>query len=243
MILFPAIDIKEGNCVRLLYGDMARATVYGSEPAFQAQQFAAAGCSWLHVVDLDGAVVGMAVNREAIKAILGVVDIPVQLGGGIRDRAGAEQWLQAGVSRIVLGTTAVRNPTLVRELAMAHPGKIAVALDTRGGQVATAGWVEDTKIPLLEAAKRFEGAGVAAILHTDIDRDGALTGANIAASAVLAEAVQIPVIVSGGVAGLSDLQQVRDARAAFAGVVVGRALYDGRVDLTEALSTLEGKHA
>ena len=238
MILFPAIDLKEGQCVRLLRGDMSAATVFGDDPAAQARSFAAAGCEWLHLVDLDGAFAGRPVNAEAVRAILAAVGVPVQLGGGIRDRATIEAWLEAGVARVILGTVAVEAPDLVRAAAAAHPGRIAVGLDARAGRVATRGWAEATEIEATDLARRFEDAGIAAIIYTDIERDGAMAGPDVAATAALARAVDIPVIASGGVSSLADLIALRDA-GPVAGAITGRALYDGAIDLPQALAALK----
>lgn len=238
MILYPAIDLKDGACVRLLRGDMDSATVFGSDPAAQARAFVAAGARWLHLVDLNGAFAGHAVNGDAVRAILTAVgDVPVQLGGGIRDRAGIDAWLDRGVARVILGTAAVEDPALVREAAAAHPGRIAVGIDARGGLVATRGWAETTRITAGDLARRFEDAGVAAIIFTDIDRDGAMQGPNIAATEALAGMVSIPVIASGGVSSLSDLLALRDA-GRIAGAISGRALYDGSLDLRAAIAAL-----
>ncbi len=237
MILYPAIDLKGGACVRLLRGDMGRATTYGEDPAAQARAFEAAGCEWLHVVDLDGAFAGRAENADAVRAILGAVSVPVQLGGGIRDRAGVEGWLEAGVARVILGTVAVEDPALVREVARAHPGRVAVGLDARAGRVATRGWAQATDLDALDLARRFEDAGIAAIVHTDIERDGAMGGPNVTATEAIARAVSAPVIASGGVSSLADLARLRDT-GAIAGAIAGRALYDGAVDLGEALALL-----
>ena len=198
MILYPAIDLKDGQCVRLLRGDMAAATVFGDDPAAQARAFAAAGCAWLHIVDLNGAFAGRPVNGAAVSAILGAVSVPVQLGGGIRDRAAIDAWLAAGVARVILGTVALRDPELVRAAARANPGRIAVGIDARDGMVAVEGWAETSDVTATDLARRFEDAGVAAIVYTDIDRDGAMQGPNVAATAALARAVAIPVIASGG---------------------------------------------
>jgi phosphoribosylformimino-5-aminoimidazole carboxamide ribotide isomerase len=239
MILYPAIDLKDGKCVRLLRGDMGAATVFGEDPAAQARAFEAAGCAWLHLVDLNGAFAGRPVNDAAVRAILAAVGIPVQLGGGIRDRATIEAWLEAGVARVILGTVAVEAPELVREAARAHPGRIAVGLDARAGRVATRGWAEETELEATDLARRFEDAGIAALIYTDIDRDGAMGGPNVAQTAALARAVSVPVIASGGVSSLADLLALRDA-GGIAGAITGRALYDGAIDLAEALATLRG---
>ena len=238
MILFPAIDLKEGQCVRLLRGDMSAATVFGDDPAAQARSFAAAGCEWLHLVDLDGAFAGRPVNAEAVRAILAAVGVPVQLGGGIRDRATIEAWLEAGVARVILGTVTVEAPDLVRAAAAAHPGRIAVGLDARAGRVATRGWAETSETLATDLARRFEDAGIAAIIYTDIERDGAMAGPDVAATAALARAVDIPVIASGGVSSLADLIALRDA-GPVAGAITGRALYDGAIDLPQALAALK----
>jgi phosphoribosylformimino-5-aminoimidazole carboxamide ribotide isomerase len=238
MILYPAIDLKGGACVRLLRGDMDAATVFNDDPGAQAAAFTAAGCDWLHVVDLDGAFAGASVNGAAVEAILSAVDVPVQLGGGVRDRAAIETWLERGVARVILGTAAARDPDLVRAAAKAHPGRIAVGIDARDGMVAVEGWAETTDLPAVDLARRFEDAGVAALVYTDIDRDGAMQGPNVAATAALARAVSIPVIASGGVSSLDDLRALRDCGAPLDGVISGRALYDGRIDLSEAVRTL-----
>ena len=237
MILYPAIDLKDGHCVRLLRGDMQAATVFGSDPAAQAAAFQDAGCTWLHLVDLNGAFAGRPVNAAAVAAILARVSVPCQLGGGIRDMATVAMWLDKGVARVILGTVAVENPDLVRQAAREFPGKIAVGIDARNGFVATKGWAQDTDIQATDLARRFEDAGVAALIYTDIDRDGAMGGPNIAATEALARAVNIPVIASGGVACLADLLALRDTRI-IAGAISGRALYDGAIDLTTALRAL-----
>jgi phosphoribosylformimino-5-aminoimidazole carboxamide ribotide isomerase len=237
MILYPAIDLKDGQCVRLLRGEMEAATVFGDDPAAQARAFSEAGCEWLHVVDLNGAFAGHPVNAAAVEAILAAVSIPVQLGGGIRDMATIEGWLERGLARVILGTVAVENPALVREAARAFPGRVAVGIDARQGRVATRGWAEETEVMASDLAHSFEDAGVAAIIYTDIERDGAMAGPNVAATAALARAVSIPVIASGGVSSLADLIALRDT-GVITGAIVGRALYDGAIDLAEALAAL-----
>ncbi len=237
MILYPAIDLKDGNCVRLLRGDMAAATVFGHDPAAQALKFQEAGCRWLHLVDLNGAFAGSPVNGAAVEAILKAVNVPAQLGGGIRDMATIAMWLEKGLSRVILGTVAVENPDLVREAAKAFPGKVAVGIDARKGFVATKGWAEETNVQATDLARSFEDAGVAAIIYTDIDRDGAMQGPNIEATEALARAVTIPVIASGGVSRMEDLTALQ-ATGVIAGAISGRALYDGAIDLAEALRVL-----
>ena len=239
MILYPAIDLKDGNCVRLLHGDMDKATVFGSDPAAQAAKFQDAGCEWLHLVDLNGAFAGQPVNGAAVEAILKRVKVPAQLGGGIRDLATIEMWLTKGLARVILGTVAVENPALVREAARAFPGKVAVGIDARGGRVATKGWATETDVMVTDLARSFEDAGVAAIIYTDINRDGAMGGPNIEATETLARAVSIPVIASGGVSSLADLIALRDT-GVIAGAISGRALYDGASDLGAALMALKG---
>lgn len=238
MILYPAIDLKDGKAVRLLRGDMDKATVFSDDPAAQALDFVAAGCDWLHLVDLNGAFAGQPVNAAAVEAILAQTSTPAQLGGGIRDMATIETWLAKGLARVILGTVAVENPTLVREAARAFPGQVAVGIDARGGKVATKGWAEATDVDATDLAKSFEDAGVAAIIYTDINRDGAMQGPNIEATAALAHAVSIPVIASGGVSSLADLVALRDCGAKLNGAISGRALYDGAIDLSEALALL-----
>lgn len=239
VIPYPAIDLKEGACVRLHQGDMARATVYDADPADQARRFEAQGFPWLHVVDLEGAVAGRGVNREAVAAILDAVSIPIQLGGGIRDMAAVQHWLGRGVRRVVLGTAALRNPELVREACRHFPGQVAVAIDAREGHVAVEGWTALSEVAAVDLARRFEDAGVAALIHTDIERDGTGRGLNVAACAALARAVAVPVIASGGVASLADLEAVKaEADAGIEGVILGRALYDGRLDAAAALALL-----
>ena len=237
MILYPAIDLKDGQCVRLLRGDMAAATVFGDNPAAQALKFQAAGCEWLHLVDLNGAFAGSPVNGAALEAIVKAVKVPAQLGGGIRDMATIEAWLAKGLARVILGTVAVENPALVRQAARSFPGKIAVGIDARRGFVATKGWATETTVQATELARSFEDAGVAAIIYTDIDRDGAMQGPNIEATAALARAVSIPVIASGGVSSMDDLIALRDT-GVIAGAISGRALYDGAIDLGTALKAL-----
>ncbi len=239
MILYPAIDLKDGQCVRLLKGDMDSATVFGDDPARQAARFEAAGCEWLHLVDLNGAFAGRPVNAAAVEAILARVSVPVQLGGGIRDMATIETWLGKGLARVILGTVAVEDPGLVRDAARAFPGRIAVGLDAIDGRVATRGWAEKTDRLAADLALEFEDAGVAALVYTDIDRDGAMGGPNIAATEALARSVTIPVIASGGVSSLADLRALRDT-GVIAGAISGRALYDGALDLREALAALAG---
>jgi phosphoribosylformimino-5-aminoimidazole carboxamide ribotide isomerase len=237
VILYPAIDLKEGQAVRLRRGDMAQATVFNTDPAAQARAFVAAGAGWLHLVDLDGAFAGRPMNRAAVEAILAAVAVPCQLGGGIRDRFTIDSWLAAGVTRVILGTAALKDPELVKEACRVHPGRVAVGIDARGGRVAVQGWAETAEISALELALRFEDAGVAAIVFTDIDRDGLLGGANVEATAALAHQLSTPVIASGGVASLDDLRALRDA-GGIAGAIIGRALYDGRIVLKDALAVL-----
>jgi phosphoribosylformimino-5-aminoimidazole carboxamide ribotide isomerase len=237
LTVYPAIDLKAGQVVRLAEGDMARATVYGDDPAAQAEAFAAAGADHLHVVDLDGAFAGRAVNATAVAAVVAAFPGRVQLGGGIRDRAAIERWLDLGVDRVVIGTAALENPELVKQAARDLPGRIVVAVDARDGMVATRGWAEVSDMPIAELGQRFVDAGVAALLFTDVGRDGLLKGCNIAATTALARAVPIPVIASGGVAGLGDiLELARHVADGIEGVITGRALYDGRLDLAEALT-------
>ena len=238
MILYPAIDLKDGQCVRLLRGEMSAATVFGDDPAAQAAAFQAAGCAWLHLVDLNGAFAGRPVNAAAVDAILARISVPAQLGGGIRDMATIAAWLDKGLARVILGTVAVENPDLVRQAAKAFPGRIAVGIDARKGFVATKGWAQETTIQATDLAMRFEDVGVAALIYTDIDRDGAMAGPNIAATEALARAVTIPVIASGGVSSLADLIALRDT-GVIAGAISGRALYDGAIDLTAALAALK----
>jgi phosphoribosylformimino-5-aminoimidazole carboxamide ribotide isomerase len=240
LTLYPAIDLKDGACVRLRRGAMDEATVYSDDPAAQAQAWQAAGCRWLHVVDLNGAFAGRPVNGDAVAAILAAAQVPVQLGGGIRDMAGVERWLAAGVRRVILGSAAVRDPALVREACRRFPGQVAVGIDARDGFVATDGWAETSTLAAAELAARFAGAGVAAIIYTDIGRDGMLAGLNLEQTAALAAGCAIPVIASGGVGSLDDLRALKAvAGDSIEGVIVGRALYDGRVDAAEALALLD----
>jgi phosphoribosylformimino-5-aminoimidazole carboxamide ribotide isomerase len=242
MILFPAIDLKDGRCVRLKLGDMATATVYNEDPAAQAKAFEDQGFEWLHVVDLDGAFAGESRNGAAVEAILRATRNPVQLGGGIRTLAHVEAWLAKGLSRVILGTVAVRDPDLVKEACRLFPGKIAVGIDARGGKVAVEGWAEASSLGVVELARKFEGAGVAAIIYTDIDRDGVLTGINWEGTIALAESVSIPVIASGGLASIADIVRMTMPDAArLEGAISGRALYDGRIDPAEALAILTGR--
>ena len=237
MIIFPAIDLKGGQCVRLKRGLMEDATIFNADPAAQAREFQAQGFAWLHCVDLNGAFAGRSANAEAIRSIRAAIDLPIQLGGGIRDRAGIEAWLEAGITRVILGTVALKNPELVKEAARAHPGRIVVGADAKGGKIATEGWAEVSELTPVELGKRFEDAGVAAILFTDIDGDGLLQGVNVKATAALARALCIPVIASGGVGSLADLDALMAAgEPNIEGVVVGRALYDGRIDPAAALA-------
>ncbi len=238
LTLYPAIDLKDGTCVRLRRGEMDQATVYSDDPGAQARAWQEAGCTWLHVVDLNGAFAGQSVNGAAVEAILAAATVPVQLGGGLRDRMGIERWLEAGVRRVILGSAAVKDPALVREACRAHPGRVVVGIDAREGMVATEGWAEASTLEAGDLAARFQDAGVAAIIYTDIARDGMLSGLNLAQTLALAERVAIPVIASGGVGSLDDLRALhREARGTgVEGVIVGRALYDGRVRVGDALA-------
>jgi phosphoribosylformimino-5-aminoimidazole carboxamide ribotide isomerase len=238
LTLYPAIDLKDGQCVRLRRGEMDDATVYSSDPAGQARAWQDAGFRWLHVVDLNGAFAGRPVNAAAVLALLGAVTIPVQLGGGIRDMAAMEAWLAAGVRRVILGSVAVRNPALVREACRAFPDQVVVGIDARDGKVATEGWSETSSFGACELAKSFEGLGVTAIIYTDIGRDGMLSGVNVEQTVALANAVSVPVIASGGIGSLQDLTELQNAAAdtAIRGVIIGRALYDGRIDPAQALA-------
>jgi phosphoribosylformimino-5-aminoimidazole carboxamide ribotide isomerase len=239
MILYPAIDLKDGQAVRLVHGDMEQTTVFNDNPAAQAQAFVDAGCEWLHLVDLNGAFAGEPVNAAPVEAILKACDVPAQLGGGIRNMATIAAWIEKGLARVILGTVAVENPDLVREAAREFPGKIAVGIDARNGRVATKGWAEETDVLVTDLAQSFEDAGVSAIIYTDINRDGAMQGPNIQATADLARAVSIPVIASGGVSSLADLIALRDCGVMLNGAISGRALYDGAIDLKEALQVLQ----
>lgn len=239
MILYPAIDLKDGQAVRLLRGDMAKSTVFNSDPAAQAMEFVAAGCEWLHLVDLNGAFEGEPVNAAPVEAILQQTKVPAQLGGGIRNMHTIAAWIEKGLARVILGTVAVENPDLVREAAREFPGKIAVGIDARDGRVATKGWAEETNVMVTDLAKSFEDAGVCAIIYTDINRDGAMQGPNIEATAALANSVSIPVIASGGVSSLEDLIALRDCGVSLNGAISGRALYDGALDLKQALQVLD----
>jgi phosphoribosylformimino-5-aminoimidazole carboxamide ribotide isomerase len=244
VILFPAIDLKDGLAVRLQQGDMARATVFNRDPAAQAHSFEAQGFEYLHVVDLDGAFAGKPMNAGAVDRILEAVSVPVQLGGGIRDGATVEAWLAKGVTRVIIGTAAVRDPLFVRQVSRAYPGRVAVGLDARDGRVAVEGWAATSELTALDIARRFEGAGVAAIVYTDVARDGMLTGLNLDATIALAEAVSIPVIASGGLASLADVEALLTPRARkLAGAIAGRALYDGRLDAAAALALIRGARA
>jgi phosphoribosylformimino-5-aminoimidazole carboxamide ribotide isomerase len=242
VILYPAIDLKEGRCVRLRQGDMAQATVFNDDPAAQAASFEADGFRWLHVVDLDGAFAGRPVNAAAVDAILARVGFPVQLGGGIRDMRTVEGWLAKGVARVIIGTAAVRDPGFVRAAAKAFPGRVAVGIDARGGMVAVEGWAETSALSALDLGRRFEDAGVAAIVYTDIARDGMLQGLDLAGTRALAEALSIPVIASGGLASIADVEALlAPGNRRIAGAITGRALYDGRLDARAALRLIEAR--
>jgi len=239
LALYPAIDLKDGKVVRLRRGEMAEATIYSDTPEAVAKDFAAAGCRWIHVVDLDGAFAGRAVNGAAVRAILKAVSVPVQLGGGIRDMAAITGWLEAGVRRVILGSAAVKAPDLVRAACRRFPGRVAVAIDARDGRVAAEGWAETTEIEAAELALRFEDAGAAALIYTDIGRDGMLAGLDLERTIALARSLRTPVIASGGVGSVADLERLREkAEGSLAGVIVGRALYDGRLGIAEALKAL-----
>lgn len=239
LTLYPAIDLKDGNCVRLLRGEMDQATIFGSDPGAQAAAWQAAGFSWIHVVDLNGAFAGRTVNQTAVNSILSSVSVPVQLGGGLRDMAGIEAWLTAGINRVILGSAAAKNPALVKEAANAFPGRIAVGIDAKGGMVATEGWAETSDISAPELAKRFEDAGISAIIYTDIARDGMKTGLNLDETTALARSVSLPVIASGGVASVADIIGLKAAASTqpnLEGSILGRALYDGSLSPKEALA-------
>ena len=241
MILFPAIDLKEGRCVRLLRGEMDQATVFNDSPADQARQFQDAGCRWLHVVDLEGAFAGRSVNGDAVRAILGAVDCPVQLGGGIRDMAAIEAWLELGVRRVILGTVALWDPDLVREACRRCEGRIVVGIDAKAGRVAVEGWAETSDLTAIELGQRFADCGVAAVVFTDIDRDGLMGGVNVEATVAFAEATGLSTIASGGVASIEDLRALKQhAASGIEGAISGRALYDGRIDLAQAIRELDG---
>ncbi len=239
MILYPAIDLKDGNCVRLLKGEMDQATVFSNDPAAQALEFQNAGCEWLHLVDLNGAFAGKPVNDQPVEAILAACSVPAQLGGGIRDIATIERWLSKGLARVILGTVALRDPDLVKEAARLFPRQVAVGIDARSGKVAVEGWASTSDVGAVDLARRFEDAGVAAIIYTDIDRDGAMQGPNVEATAALANAVTIPVIASGGVSSMADLQALKDCGAPLDGAISGRALYDGAIDVAAAAALLK----
>jgi phosphoribosylformimino-5-aminoimidazole carboxamide ribotide isomerase len=242
VILFPAIDLKDGSCVRLVQGDMAQATIFNDNPAEQALTFEGQGFEYLHLVDLDGAFAGKPVNADAVKSILDAVSIPVQLGGGIRDLRTIERWLEKGVERVIVGTAAVRDPDLVREAARLYPGRIAVAIDARDGLVATDGWARTAQMSAIDLGRRFEDVGVAAIIYTDISRDGVMKGLNIEATLALAEATSIAIIASGGLASLADVERLLEPDCArLAGAITGRALYDGRLDAAEALALIKNR--
>ena len=239
MNFYPAIDLKDGKCVRLMQGDMNAATVYGEEPGVQARSFVDAGCKWIHVVDLNGAFAGKAVNKDDVAGILTAAEtVHVQLGGGIRDMAGVEQWLEYGVQRVILGTAAVKDPDFVKTACKSFPGQVAVGIDARGGMVAVEGWAETSDIAVVELAKRFEDAGVAAIVTTDIDRDGAMKGPNLIQTGKLAEAVSIPIILSGGIRSIEDLRAAALITPPIEGVISGKAIYEGGLDVSEAVQVL-----
>lgn len=243
MILFPAIDLKDGQCVRLKLGDMAQATVFNTSPADQARAFESQGFDYLHIVDLNGAFAGKPVNGPAVEAILASVKMPCQLGGGIRDLSTIEAWLNKGIARVILGTVAVRDPALVKAACKSFPGRVAVGIDAKGGKVATEGWAETSELTIADLARRFEDAGVAAIIYTDIDRDGILAGINWPSTRALADAKSIPVIASGGLASLDDVRvMLRPEHRKLAGAITGRALYDGRLDPAAALALIRSAH-
>ena len=240
MIFFPAIDLKDGKCVRLFQGDMNQTTVFGDDPAAQAKIFEDAGCSWIHVVDLNGAFEGKPVNEKAVNSILNAISIPIELGGGIREMSTVDFWLERGVRRVILGTAALKNPALVREACRKYPGRIAVGVDARGDKVAVEGWAEVSELATIDLARQFEDVGVAAIIYTDIDRDGVMKGPNIEATLKLACAVSIPVIASGGVSSMDDLEELKlSGNGLLEGVISGRAIYDGKIDPMEASALLK----
>jgi phosphoribosylformimino-5-aminoimidazole carboxamide ribotide isomerase len=238
MQFYPAIDLKDGQCVRLYKGEMSQATVFNDSPAQQAKQFEDVGCKWLHIVDLNGAFAGEPVNGDAVRAILQETNLSTQLGGGIRSLATIEYWLSQGISRVILGTVAVKNPDLVREAAKKFPGQVAVGIDARDGKVAVEGWAEETEMMVTDLAGSFEDAGICAIIYTDINRDGAMQGVNVEATADLANAVNIPVIASGGVSSLDDLRALKTCGAPIEGVISGRAIYDGSLSIEKAITVL-----
>lgn len=241
MILYPAIDLKDGVCVRLLRGEMDRATIFSIDPAEQAREFADAGFEWLHLVDLNGAVEGRPVNSDAVASVIGAIDIPVQLGGGIRSLEAVEHWLNAGCARVILGTAALSDPDMARAACDRHPGRIVIAIDAREGRVAVEGWTKDSDVRVLDLALQFEESGAAAIVYTDINRDGAMAGVNVEATVDLAFALTTPVIASGGVSSLADIKELKEKeQAGIEGVICGRALYDGRIDPAQALGVLKG---
>ena len=240
MIFFPAIDLKDGKCVRLYQGNMDQATVFGDDPAAQAKVFEDAGCSWIHVVDLNGAFEGKPVNEKAVNSILNAISIPIELGGGIREMSTVDFWLERGVRRVILGTAALKNPALVREACRKYPGRIAVGVDARGDKVAVEGWAEVSELATIDLARKFEDAGVAAIIYTDIDRDGVMKGPNIEATLKLACAVSIPVIASGGVSSMDDLEELKlSGNGLLEGAISGRAIYDGKIDPMRASALLK----
>ena len=239
MTLYPAIDLKDGQCVRLLRGDMEQATVFSDSPADQARAFVEQGAEFIHVVDLNGAFEGKPVNQEAVKAILSAAEVPIQLGGGIRSLEMVSKWLEIGVSRVILGTVALRNPELVKEACQLHPGKIAVGIDAREGMVAVEGWAEKSTMPVLDLALKFEDAGVACIIYTDVGRDGAMEGPDIEGTKALSEAISTPVIASGGVSSLDDIKALKQAIPALNGIISGRAIYDGAVNIKDAMEVLK----
>lgn len=243
MILYPAIDLKDGKCVRLIQGDMDQETVFNEDPADQARLFESQGFEWLHVVDLNGAFAGKPANVPAVEAILNTVDIPLQLGGGIRDMDTIEAWLDTGVRRVILGTLALRSPEIVKEACGQFPGRIAVGIDAKGGKVAVEGWAEVSEMDAIDLARKFEDAGVAALIYTDIERDGVLAGVNVKAVTAMADAVAIPVIASGGVASIDDLRKFTESEVRLDGIISGRALYDGSLDAAEALALLKDSDA